>query len=111
MYSLRCGVVHQGQFGKAENRYDRVAFLLPTPGAPNLHLHGGADIGEIQAEGKDLRVLYLTPQVFCSEIVGAVTEWYAGKSTDPNVIKNMRNLIGPYRGTPPLVDATYDAIM
>src|SRR4029077_3839387 len=28
-YSLRCGVVHQGQFGFVNSQYDRVAFLMP----------------------------------------------------------------------------------
>jgi hypothetical protein len=87
-YSLRCGVVHQGQFGHKNMQYARAAFALPE--APSIN---GCVAGDI----------YLHSVVdFCRTVVLAARAWFAAHQNDANVQTNLPRLV-QYRpnGMPP----------
>src|SRR5215207_6045327 len=80
-YELRCGVVHQGRFGRRPDnpklQYARVLFSLPSP-------TGGVVVSFVAAD-----VLNLDAIMFCHRMVDAVRTWYLAKKEDPNVIAHL----------------------
>jgi hypothetical protein len=99
-YQLRCGVVHQGHFGDNPNRaYDRIIFIGRNS---SFSLHeriitinsnvvlGGIGVEELRVCG---RVLHLEAVPFCMTIMDAVRLWFTSKTRDPNVQKNLPNLV------------------
>jgi hypothetical protein len=99
-YSLRCGVVHQGQFGVAGSQYDRVAFFMPHPDPSRTLVIRGTRFGTAPNE-----IIYTYSAVeFCQHIIDAVRLWAANKTSDVNVQKNLPKLI-QYRpnGMPPTI--------
>ena len=88
LYSLRCGVVHNGRFGELKHTVERVIFLPPGDGAFINGKINGAYIYSIDA--------------FCGLFTKAVHKWFESNRDDEIVCKNMPRLM-QYRqgGMPP----------
>jgi hypothetical protein len=80
LYSLRCGVIHQGRFGHAKMQYSRVIFTMPSAGFV-LHRNIFND------------ALNLDAPRFCRDVVEAVRRWYSAKQNDPIVSRNLPRLL------------------
>ena len=63
LYSLRCGVVHQGRLGHPKSQYSRILFTLPSTRA---YLHQNI-IND---------ALNLDLETFCRDMIEAVLRWY-----------------------------------
>jgi hypothetical protein len=81
LYGLRCGVVHQGQLAHPKSQYSRIVFILPNAQRGFIH----------RVIVDDVLHLYLV--TFCTDMVTAVTQWYAAKQNDANVIANFSRLV------------------
>lgn len=81
-YSLRCGLTHQGQMELAQRdkSHKRVIFSFPD-GYDNV------------IEGRLDDALFFNAANFCETILERVRLWYQMAKDDPNVIKNMPNLV------------------
>jgi len=81
LYSLRCGVVHQGRLGHALMHYERVLFTVPNQQRNVFHNNVIGD------------ALNLDATIFCRDMIRAVLNWYATKKNDPNVQANLPRLV------------------
>jgi hypothetical protein len=57
IYSLRCGLVHQGKFGNDKHQYDRIVFLPPYQATVRISVNQG-DTEELELDGRSTRVLH-----------------------------------------------------
>jgi hypothetical protein len=108
LFRLRGGVLHQGHFGHAKARYDRIIFITPESQfqahdaiiavAPGVKV-GGVDVEKLRLSGQ---LLHLNVASFCKSIMDAARTWAISKAGDPNVQQNLPNLVR-YRpdGLPP----------
>lgn len=80
-YSLRCSVVHQGKLGHPGMKYSRVLFTIPDGRGNVFHNNIIND------------ALNLDAARFCSDVMDAAKRWYAAKQGDPNLLKNLPNLV------------------
>jgi hypothetical protein len=80
-YSLRCSVVHQGKFGRLGEQYSRILFTIPDGRGIVFH------------KGIINDALNLDAITFCRDIMDGAKRWYAAKQGDPNVLKNLPNLV------------------
>lgn len=82
-YSLRCGVLHQGQLGIMQRgaAFTRVLFFLPDPQQRVLH---NCTINN---------ALQFDATLFCSDVARAVRSWFAAKGADAIVQANLPNLL------------------
>ena len=96
---MRCGVLHQGQFGRPDDRYDRIIFMLPQlPGLGRGQIRVIRDIVVTISPGLSFggvtgKVLQLEAIWFCEQIIAAAREWAALKAADPIVQGNLPNLV------------------
>src|SRR6267154_323178 len=67
IYSLRCGVVHQGRFGHPRMQYSRVLFAIPNPGRIVFHNNIVDD------------ALNLDAPMFCRDVLESALTWYEAK--------------------------------
>ena len=81
LYSLRCGVLHQGRLGHSRMQYGRVLFTVPNPQRNTLHRNVMND------------ALNLDAVRFCRDMIECVSVWYAAKQNDPNVQANLPRLV------------------
>ncbi len=98
LYSMRCGVLHQGRLGHPNMQYARVLFTLPN--ADNNVAHHNIIYG----------ALNLDVETFCHDMNSAVDQWYSAKQSDPSVQANLPRLVqfypqglDPYIGGLPLI--------
>jgi hypothetical protein len=98
LYSLRCGVVHQGRLGHSKMQYARVIFTIPNAQRNVFHRNIIND------------ALNLDAVTFCRDVIKCVSDWYAAKQNDPNVQANLPRLlrlrpngIAPYMVGMPLI--------
>jgi hypothetical protein len=108
LFYLRCGILHRGNFDNGKSKFNRVLFLCPESVIkahdavftvePGVKI-GGKDAEELRLSGK---ILHLDVVRFCNSIMDAARAWSVSKSDDPNVQRNLPNLIR-YRpdGLPP----------
>jgi hypothetical protein len=96
-YSMRCGVLHQGNLGRPDDQYDRLILGLPGARVPNdslIHIpstatFNGKTISEIFDQPfKTGKVLHMLVVQFCMNMVEAAREW-ATKNFDPHVQANV----------------------
>ena len=92
-YRLRCGVLHQGKFGRPDSRYDRVIFLAPNPSLRMakdilVTVTPGVTFGDVTG-----KVLQIEAVWFCEQFIDAVQQWAVTKINDPNVQTNVPNLV------------------
>jgi hypothetical protein len=98
LYSLRCGVLHQGRLGHPKMQYSRVLFTVPN--AQRNVFHNNI-IGD---------ALNLDAVIFCTDVMKAVARWYDTKRNDAHVVANWSRLfqyrehgIAPYMVGVPLI--------
>ena len=84
IYSLRCGVLHQGRFGHGNTQYGRVLFTLPNAQKNFFHNNIIND------------ALNLDACRFCRDIIANVSRWYDARKNDPNVQANLPRLLRLY---------------
>ncbi len=81
LWSMRCGVVHQGRLGHPNLQYARILFTIPNRQQNVFHrnIANGA--------------LNLDVIIFCRDVSRAVEQWYIAKQSDLNVVANLPNLV------------------
>lgn len=90
LYSLRCGVIHQGRLGHPKMQYARILFTLPNPHGILFHRNVIAD------------ALNLDVMTFCRDMSDAVLRWYAANQNNSNVEAHLPRLVRPRpNGFPP----------
>ncbi|NTJ63557.1 hypothetical protein G6M50_37985 [Agrobacterium rhizogenes] len=90
LYSMRCGVLHQGRFGDMQHNVGRVIFGLP---------------GNMTFQNCVLNdaYFYSVPE-FCKNICDAVYAWFEANKTDANIQANLPRLMQYRNGFPPYVE-------
>ena len=83
IYSLRCGVVHQGRFGHPKMQYARIIFVPSHMGRMHNNLFGTPD----------RRMLQLSVPEFCQDVIESVLEWHRSKESDIHVQANSQRLL------------------
>jgi hypothetical protein len=79
LYSIRCGVLHQGRFGDLRNNVERVIFTPP---------------GNISFKDCRIEDAYVYGVVeFCENICAAAREWYDRHCTDPIIKQNSARMM------------------
>jgi len=102
-YRLRCGVLHQGNFGRPDDRFERIIFILPNSsfGGHDTKMQGAFTVGDMKITGN---ILFLEAVRFCQEMIAAARQWYADKAQDANVQANIPNIVrNRPEGFPPLI--------
>lgn len=106
-YSMRCGVLHNGQFGRPDARFDKIIFLLPSTDPQRGQIRLGGDILVTIAPGIAFgdvtgRVLQIEAVWFCRQFIDAARKWAFDAANNPHVAENLERLVR-YRpdGLPP----------
>jgi len=81
IWSLRCGVSHQGRFGNPQMQYAKVLFTIPNTQGNVFHNNILND------------ALNLDAVIFCRDVMSAVRGWFAEKKDDENVMANLPHLV------------------
>lgn len=81
LYSIRCGVLHNGRVGDLKNGVARVIFMLPCTMAAPI----------VNCKINDSWVY--SAEEFCRNICQAVHDWSEAHRDDPQMIANLPNLI------------------
>ncbi len=83
MYSLRCGVFHQGRLNDPRPglQYERIVFTLP------------AESGNTFVRCVLNNAYFTDAHRFCNDMIASAEDWYSAKNTDPNVEKNLLRLV------------------
>jgi hypothetical protein len=78
IYSLRCGILHQGRAG-SHGQYDRILFTLP---------------GDVRFHNNILnRALNLDAELFCRDVIQAARQWLERTTNDRHVRANLTHLV------------------
>jgi hypothetical protein len=83
-FSLRCGTVHQGRFGRPDMQYDRVIFTFP--GAPTRNHRG-------LIQWPDVSYFSLDAEYFCRDFINAARQWFQENKDNPIVQGNLPRLV------------------
>jgi hypothetical protein len=91
LYSMRCGVLHNGRFGDLKHSVSRVIFALPD----NPNTYRNCTIND---------AYFYSVVEFCAHFTQAVFKWFEANRNDPNVQSNIERLM-QYRdnGLPPYI--------
>lgn len=81
IWSLRCGVLHQGRYGHPKMQYERILFTVPN--AQNNVFHNN-----IINDALNLDVI-----LFCRDVVDCARIWFGGKQNDLVTQNNLANLV------------------
>jgi hypothetical protein len=84
LYSLRCGIIHQGKATHTQINYSRILFTLPVPQHTVLHNNIMND------------ALNLDASIFCHDMIQCVVNWYIQEKTSPYVLANLPNMVRYY---------------
>jgi hypothetical protein len=88
VYSLRCGVVHQGRFGHTGMQYDRIIFVIPdTTAGVTVFAHNSP------FSWPDITFLALDAVTFCNDFVAAARAWFTANERHPAVRANIERLV------------------
>lgn len=90
-HSIRCGMVHQGQVGRPDDRFDRIAFLLDH--RKQFRMEGNVAWSEGGPYHFSGNTLGLGLQFFCDRMAYAAQRWWDLKWADPYVRANLPNLV------------------
>ncbi|MCZ4340417.1 hypothetical protein O4H52_02275 [Sphingomonadaceae bacterium G21617-S1] len=98
VWSLRCGVVHEGAFGNKDKTFDRVIFCGDGhQGIMSVH---DSTINGVHYD----RLLIIGATLFCEKIIESAFSWFEKNRGSPNVKANLWKLVGTYsEGIPPLI--------
>jgi hypothetical protein len=80
LYAFRCSLLHQGS-GHPDGRGTRIAFIEPSPGAPQLH--------NISTEAGGEVIGWLSVPFFVDEMTDAVTRWWEAYGQTTTVVRNL----------------------
>lgn len=91
LYSMRCGVLHNGRFGDLKHNVGRLVFALPGSSATFVN----CQIGDAYV---------YSVEDFCKNFTSAVYNWFEAKRDDPIVTEHLPRLM-QYRadGFPPYI--------
>ena len=79
MYSIRCGVVHNGRCGDLKHNVARVLFALPGPGTlVNCQMNDAYVYGVVE---------------FCKDFIAIVRKWYRDNESNTYVQANVPRLV------------------
>jgi hypothetical protein len=93
IYSLRCGVIHQGNAMHPSKRYSRILFTLPVP-HNDVFLHNNI-LND---------ALNLDAVTFCRDVLECGVNWYAQEKNNPHVVANLPNQVRYYpKGIAPYI--------
>lgn len=94
LYSMRCGVLHNGRFGDLKHNVARVIFALPP-------VNGQASVF-VDCHMRD--AYFYSVVEFCKKITTTVHSWMNTNKDDANIRRNLPNLM-QYRenGFPPYI--------
>jgi hypothetical protein len=87
-WHLRCGVVHQGQFGNKDQKFDRVFFTI---GPSNVSV-SDMSVGDISIG----RTIGISIYEFIGAITDAVSEWFVSAQSDQIVQTNLPRMVTTY---------------
>lgn len=92
LWSMRCGVLHNGRFGDMKHNVGRVIFALPDAG-------GGTFANNLLNDA-----YFYSVAEFCQNFTDAVCRWFEANREDKNLQENLPRLM-QYRpgGFPPYV--------
>lgn len=90
LYSMRCGVLHNGRFGDLQHNVGRVIFALPGMGSL------------VNCQFNDAYVYSVVD--FCGNFTEAVYRWFEANKTNSTIVTNLPRLM-QYRmdGLPPYI--------
>ena len=92
LWSIRCGVLHNGRFGDLKHNVARIAFVPAAGSAGNIF------------SGKVNDAYFCNVTEFCKNICDAVCIWYELNKGDPNVLENIPRLMQYYpQGLAPFI--------
>jgi hypothetical protein len=92
LYSMRCGVLHNGRFGDMRHNVARVIFRLPQPDGNNF----------VNCISNDAYFYSVVP--FCGLFTDAVFRWADANRDHPRMVENLPRLMQyRYGGLPPYV--------
>jgi hypothetical protein len=80
LYSMRCGVLHNGRFGDLKHNVARVIFALPNSGATFVN-----------CQMNDAYVYSVVD--FCKLFTGAVYRWFEANKEDATITANILRLM------------------
>jgi len=83
-YRMRCGVIHQGNFGRPDDRYDRIVFTVPGTGISIMESIF-KDTGGVKET-----VLALDTKIFCKTMTDCTKAWEESKKGDVRVANLIR---------------------
>ena len=90
LYSMRCGVLHQGRYGDLQHNVSRVIFTPP----------GGASF--VNCQVNDAYIYGVSE--FCRNMCDAAYRWYENNKSDPIVEANTKRMMQYYmQGLPPYI--------
>jgi hypothetical protein len=94
LYSMRCGVLHNGRFGDLKHNVGRVIFALPNQQNNRI----------INSQSNDAYIYSVVD--FCRNFTDAVAKWYE-KNRESDIIKSNLPRLMQYRegGLPPYIRA------
>lgn len=81
VYSLRCGVVHEGRFGNDQQTFEKVVFSLEDGWA-----HAMMD------NGTGRNFISITVLLFCDRVIEGIQHWFTEHSNDDPVKSNMERM-------------------
>lgn len=84
LYSMRCGVLHNGRFGDMKHSVARIIFVPP----------GGLSI----SNGQINDAFFFSVDRFCRAITDAVHQWMLRHSENPNVKANVLRMMQYHPG-------------
>jgi hypothetical protein len=91
LYSIRCGVLHQGRFGDLQHNVSRVVFAPPS--------------GNLIANCRVDDVYIYGVVEFCQNLCDAALGWYEANKADPIIIANTKRMMQYYpQGLPPYIE-------
>lgn len=89
LYSMRCGILHNGRFGDLKHSVGRVIFSLPGQGS------------FVNCQVND--AYFYSVREFCLAFTDAVYCWFEAHRSDPKLQRNLPRLMQYRNGLPPYV--------
>ena len=97
LYSLRCGVLHQGQASFGDLNKKAISFPHPHSKAIFTIENGGMKIGENTSNDQYINSV----KIFCHDISSAARTWLEAEASNETVQTNLLNMMNykPFQGT------------
>jgi hypothetical protein len=88
---MRCGVLHNGKFGRPDDQFDHIMFSCPVVGQGRIgeFILKNSIINGVKYDA----VLSLDAVIFCEKMITASEKWAGEHKNDGNVLVNLPTLI------------------